>query len=121
MADQINPILERAREHFKGLETREIEVPEWGDSETEPLMIHATPVTLHERRRLTALNKGDDFGQMVDLVIMKACDPEGNQLFSKMDKQALLREVDGEVIGRVAAEILGADPADADAGGPGKN
>jgi len=41
-------VIDNAKKHFDSLETRIIEVPEWGDDEDSPLKIYCKPITLSE-------------------------------------------------------------------------
>lgn len=103
--------IDRAKEHYSRLagQPTRIEVPEWGDDDS-PLVIFATPLTLYERMRLQRSNKsGSDIEAAVELLILKAQDAQGNAVFSREDKNELLRGVDSKVIGRIAEAIIGKD------------
>ncbi len=101
-------VIDQVVGHFEQSGTRLIEVPEWG-SDDGPLTIHATAFTMEEQRRLRSRNKGDldDPSVLVDLLILKALDGEGNKLFDLADKPVLMRKADANVLARVAAEITG--------------
>jgi len=47
-----NPIIDRARLHFKADELRRFEVPEWGESAEQPLVLFAKPITLADKQLL---------------------------------------------------------------------
>ena len=97
--------IDRATEHFKSKELKVIEVSEWGD-EVTPLKIYVEPMTLKEKQKLYKNSKQDELGVLVDALIMKAKDAEGNKLFTLEDKLKLLNSVDPDIISRVAEEIL---------------
>jgi hypothetical protein len=98
--------------HFETLETKTVEVPEWGD-----LVIYVEPMTLLDQRKLTAKTKGkDNVEGAVSTIIMFAKDGQGGPLFTLEDKAKLMRAADVEIVGRVAKAILDAHDEGADAG-----
>jgi len=99
-------IIDRVRAHFDAKETRIIEVAEWGDEE-HPLYIYVSPLTLAQKNRLYKLAKEDDLSMMVEALIMKARDKDGNSLFSREDKPELMRSCDPDILGRITNIILG--------------
>jgi hypothetical protein len=98
-------IMDRIRTHFDAKETKVIEVPEWGD-ESAPLYIYSSPLTLAQKNRLYKMSKEEDLGLMVEALIMKAKDAEGNQLFTRADRPELMRSCDPDVLIRVATKIM---------------
>ncbi len=86
---------------------RVIEVKEWGDD--SPLLIWVSPITCADVDKLQRKHK--DFLQsmsiaaMVDLIIQKAEDKEGEKLFTLEDKPFLMRE-EITIVSRVAAEMF---------------
>ena len=101
-----------ATEHFSSKTSRKIIVKEWADSTGKPLEIFVSPMTLAEKRRLYKGTKQDDIAVLVDVIIMKARDGEGNRLFSPDDKDTFLFTVDPDVLSRVAEEIMVAPTPD---------
>jgi hypothetical protein len=61
---------------------------------------------LAEKRNLFKGAKNDDLGVLVDAIMLKARDKEGNKMFKLDDKQVFLNNADPEVIARVATDIL---------------
>jgi hypothetical protein len=61
---------------------------------------------LAEKRNLFKGAKNDDLGVLVDAIMLKAKDKDGNKIFKLDDKQVLLNNADPEVIARVATQIL---------------
>ncbi|BFD46371.1 MAG: hypothetical protein DMENIID0002_10170 [Rickettsia endosymbiont of Sergentomyia squamirostris] len=98
-------IIDRIKAHFDAKEIKVIEVIEWGDDEN-PLYIHCSPLTLAQKNRLYKMAKEDDLGLMLEALIMKAKDIEGNCLFSRADKPNLMRNCDPDVLIRVATSIM---------------
>jgi hypothetical protein len=73
-------------------------------------VIYSSPFTLAEKRNLFKGAKNDDLGVLVDAIMLKARDKDGNKIFKLDDKQVLLNNADPEVIARVAGEILNSVP-----------
>jgi hypothetical protein len=61
---------------------------------------------LAEKRNLFKGAKNDDLGVLVDAIMLKARDKDGNKMFKLDDKQVFLNNADPEVIARVATDIL---------------
>ena len=98
--------IDKARKHFSSLETRRIEVPEWGD-ENEPLVIFVNPLTLQETSTLFELSKKNEIEMLAQAIILKALDEEGKKHFNIGDKMFLMNNCDRDVVVRVAGEIMG--------------
>jgi len=98
-------VIDRVKEHFESQGVKKIEVAEWGE-EGQPLVIYSKPFTMAEKRNLFKGAKNDDLGVLVDAIMLKARDKDGNKIFKLDDKQVLLNNADPEVIARVATEIL---------------
>ena len=102
----MSDILEKAKEHFKAIDRKIIDVPEWD------ITVYAKPLTLADKRILTRNTKPDDVTLFADVLILKAEDKEGKKLYSLEDKQTLMRSVDPEVVARVAQDILSVVPVE---------
>ena len=100
-------VIDRVKAQFESLGIKKIEVAEWGE-EGKPLTIYSSPITLAEKRNLFKGAKNDDIGVLVDVIVLKSKDSEGNKIFKLDDKQVLLNNADTTVIARVATEILSA-------------
>jgi hypothetical protein len=92
--------IDLVKEHFASLGTKKLEVPEW------KLTIYASPVTLAEKNRLYRKSRDSDMELLVDIVILKACDANGQKLFTLDHKITLLNRADSNVLARVANAIL---------------
>ena len=101
--------IERAKKHFADQDVRVIEVAEWGEDD-KPLKIYSKPLTLAETSKLYKMSKEDDLTMMAYVLIYKALNNDGDKLFDLADKNALLNNVDREVLMRVAQEIMGQEP-----------
>ena len=88
---------------------RIISVAEWGDDD-QPLQIYASALTCQEFDRIQKKHKdflsSQSIEGMVDLIILKAENGDGDRLFTLEDKPHLMREP-LSVVTRVAAEMMG--------------
>jgi hypothetical protein len=107
-------VIDRVKEHFAGYGTRQIEVPEWGEAPDKPLVIYYTPLTIADQQRITnAGNKLGELHKVIECLLIKAKDAQGNPVFTLADKQTLLKSADSNVIARVVREMMQpADPED---------
>ena len=90
-------------------ETIRVEVAEWGD-ENEPMVLFATPLNAGEFSRLQKkhpnfLNNMTVEG-LIDMLIMKAMDSDGNKAFDVGDKPILMRQPVG-LVSNVAGALMG--------------
>lgn len=105
----MSAVIDRAKAHFVSIsEPREIIVPEWGEN-GKPLSVFVTPLTLAEKRKLFKKAQDGDIGFLVDAVIMKAKDENGEPLFTVNNRVDLTHKCDPGVIERVASAIPGTD------------
>ena len=98
-------VIDRVKDHFENQGIKTIEVTEWGE-EGKPLVIYCKPFTMAEKRNLFKGARNDDLGVLVDVIVLKAKDEEGNKMFKLDDKKTLLNNADPEIIARVATEML---------------
>ena len=102
----MSDILDKAKEHFKTIERKLIEVPEWD------LTIYSKPLTLADKRKLTRTIKPEDVTLFADVLILKSEDKTGNKIYSLEDKHTLMNLVDPEIVARVAQQILEVIPVE---------
>ena len=102
--------IDRAKAHFKSLEVKAIEVPEWGD-ENGPLIVYVEPFTLKDKARLQAVTRlgNSEADTLVELLVMKCLDKEGGKIFTIEDKPVLRNMVDASILERVSTEIMRVD------------
>jgi phage I-like protein len=85
-----------------------VSVPEWGEKD-EPEVIYFGPLLAREldqiQRRHNNFLADPSLQGMVDLIILKAQDEDGNKIFNPSHKPTLMRE-EVQIISRVAAEML---------------
>ena len=98
-------IIDRVKAQFEALGIKKIEVAEWGE-EGKPLIIYCSPFTLGEKRNLFKGAKNDDLGVLIDAIVLKAKDSDGNKIFKLDDKLTLLNNADANVIASVATQML---------------
>jgi len=102
-------VIDRVKDHFEKQGIKKIEVAEWGE-EGKPLVIYCSPFSMAEKRNLFKGAKQDDLSVLVDALMLKSRDADGNKVFKLDDKQVLLNKADPEVIARVATEMLNTIP-----------
>jgi hypothetical protein len=100
--------IDLVREHFNSLGTKRIEVPEW------KLVVYSTPVTLGEKNKLYKKSVESNMELLVDILILKATNEQGEKLFTIEHKPTLLNKADSNVVARVANAILSDDAPRAD-------
>lgn len=98
-------VIDRVKDHFESKGINKFEVAEWGE-EGKPLVIYSKPFTLAEKRNLFKNAKNDDLAVLVDAIVLKALDAEGNKIFKLDDKKTLLNNADPDVIATVATQML---------------
>ena len=82
-------VIDRVKEHFDNQGIKKIEVAEWGE-EGNPLVIYCKPFSLAEKRNLFKGARNDDLAVLVDAIVLKARDGDGNKIFKIDDKKTLL-------------------------------
>ena len=100
--------IDLVREHFNSLGTKRIEVPEW------KLVVYSTPMTLGEKNKLYRKSRENDMELLVDILILKACNEQGEKMFNIDNRLVLLNKADSNVVARVANAILSDDAPKAD-------
>jgi len=102
--------IDRAKAHFKSLQVKTIEVPEWGD-ENGPLIVYVEPFTLKDKARLQAVTRlgNSEADTLVELLVMKCLDKDGGKIFTIEDKPVLRNMVDASILERVSTEIMRVD------------
>jgi hypothetical protein len=102
--------IDRAKAHFKSLQVKTIEVPEWGD-ENGPLIVYVEPFTLKDKSKLQAVTRlgNSEADTLVELLVMKCLDKDGGKIFTIEDKPVLRNMVDASILERVSTEIMRVD------------
>jgi hypothetical protein len=108
----MSKVLDKATAHFRAklsADSLSIYVPEW-----ETKVFFKQSITLKEQSKLIELaTTGKTVEALVETLIVKARNEDGSKMFTMMDKQVLLNEVDPQVLIRVVSEINnGTDTSD---------
>jgi len=93
-------LIDKAVTHFSSKGLRKIEIPEW---ET---VLYAKNLTLEDRAKWLSRADGDTTDYMVYAVIFGLTDKEGNAVFDVGDKVKLRRNVDPDIVTRLANFVL---------------
>jgi hypothetical protein len=100
----MSKILERASAHFRDKineKMKFVEVPEW-----DTKIYVKSSLTLKEQSKLIELaTTGKTVEALVETLIVKARNEDGSKMFTMMDKNVFLHEVDPNVIIRVVSDI----------------
>ena len=104
-------VIDRVKTHFDTLQTLIIEVPEWKDEAGNPSVFYSEPLTLEEKNIIfKKSNNFQDLTVLVDLLMMKLLikNDKGDlvKAFDPLDKLALQKKADSNVIASIANKIL---------------
>tara|TARA_Y100001937_G_scaffold124608_1_gene189670 strand:- start:1926 stop:2270 length:345 start_codon:yes stop_codon:yes gene_type:complete len=106
VAEKID-FFEGVKSHFDSLDVKIIEVPEWGLEGDKA--IYVKPFTMKEKARLFKGANDSDLNVLVDIIIAKAEDQEGNKMFDLSHKPKFMIKADTDIISRVSTQILASD------------
>lgn len=95
--------LDKAKEHFSSLEVQSIDVPEWDQT------VYWRPWNIAERQKVWGAVKqsGRETELSARVLITKALDKDGKNLYSVGDLRTLCHDVDFAVVERISAAIIG--------------
>ena len=102
-------ILESAKSHFRarlGSGLQSIQVPEWKVN-GEPATIYFKPsLNFQQQEKILKLSdEGKKAEAIVQALIERALDADGNRIFRQVNRLELMKQVDPEVISRIVAEM----------------
>ena len=104
MSKENKSVLGNATQHFRNAlsqELKSVEVPEW-----DTTVYFKTATTFASEKKILDLHsKGETVEALVETLIAKSLDNDGNRVFSNADKVLLMREVDPEVIIRIVTAM----------------
>jgi hypothetical protein len=100
------------REHFSTLETKIIEVPEWGLVGDKA--IYCKPFNMLEKQKIFKGASGTDLIVLIDVIIEKALTKDGDKMFNASHVLAFKTKADTNVIADVATKIMGTGNDDID-------
>ncbi len=107
-----NPnVLAAAKAHFKDILAQglrgPISVPEWKTS-----VWYKPATSFYQESRIVELtSQGKTVEALVESLIMRCLDGDGNPIFTKADKPELMRSVDPSIIMRIMADMNDQDTA----------
>lgn len=96
-------LIESAVAHFSGKQVRSIRVDEWDCT------LYSKNLSLEDKARWFARADGDNTDYLVYALIFGVTDEKGDQVFDLGDKSKLRKNVDPEVLSRVANFVLNID------------
>ena len=106
MAEKID-YFEGVKGHFENLETKIIEVPEWGL--TGDKAIYSKPFNMSEKSKLFKGANDSDLNVLIDVIISKALTKDGDKMFTLEHKMPFKIKADTDVIAKVASAIMASD------------
>lgn len=84
--------LRKSRTHFH--------VEEWD------LDVYVFPLTVGDASKLSDLAEKTSVDSLVDVLIVRACDSQGNKLFEESDRQELVDTLDPQTLGEVVEKLV---------------
>jgi len=98
---------EGVKGHFEALETKIIEVPEWGLVGNKA--IYSKPFNMLEKSKIFKGANDSDLNVLIDVIIEKALTKDGDKMFTMEHKLKFKVKADTDIIARVATSIMNAD------------
>ena len=96
---------EGVKSHFDSLETKIIEVEEWGL--TGKNAIYSKPFNMLEKAKIFKGANDSDLNVLIDVIIEKSLTKDGEKMFTLEHKMKFKIKADTDVIAKVATEIMG--------------
>ena len=96
---------EGVKSHFDSLETKIIEVEEWGL--TGKKAIYSKPFNMLEKAKIFKGANDSDLNVLIDVIIEKSLTKDGEKMFTLEHKMKFKIKADTDVIAKVATEIMG--------------
>jgi len=106
MAEKID-FFEGVESQFDSLETKIIEVPEWGL--TGDKAIYSKPFNMLEKSKIFKGANDSDLNVLIDVIIQKALTKDGDKMFNMEHKLRFKVKADTDIIADVATKIMGND------------
>ena len=106
MAEKID-FFEGVKGHFESLETKIIEVPEWGL--TGDKAIYSKPFNMSEKSKIFKGANESDLNVLIDVIITKSLTKDGEKMFTLEHKMPFKLKADTDVIAKVANAIMLSD------------
>lgn len=101
----MSKVLSKAKEHFKEVANKgqgSIEVPEWGTT----VYWQIGGLNFAQQSKVIELqNSGKTAEALVEMLVMRAIDGEGQKMFKMVEKTEIMREVDPNVILKIVSAM----------------
>lgn len=97
-------IIDLIKKQYDAQKGSMIEVEEWGEKD-KPLQIYYDPPTLRDTHVFNEKAKGNAYLAICQMIVRKACDQDGNLLFSEADTQTLYTNADEKVVSRIGMQM----------------
>tara|TARA_R110000868_G_scaffold330050_1_gene590969 strand:+ start:84 stop:431 length:348 start_codon:yes stop_codon:yes gene_type:complete len=105
-SDKID-FFEGVKGHFEALETKIIEVPEWGLVGDKA--IYSKPFNMLEKSKIFKGANDSDLNVLIDVIIEKALTKDGDKMFTMEHKLKFKVKADTDIIARVATDIMNSE------------
>ncbi len=110
MTDNKVDYFDGIRDHFSALDTKTIEVPEWGLVGDKA--IHCKPFNMMEKKKIFKGATNTDLLVLIDVIIEKALTKDGKKMFTGQDVLGFKTKADTNIIADVATKIMGTENKD---------
>lgn len=100
--------LARGKAHFaRGeKELKYVDVPEFPDDDGNPTRIYFRPVSpMDEKGQILEAGRSDQTGYLIEYLIRKARNAEGERIFKSFHKKILRQYIDSDVLNRIVLEM----------------
>ena len=98
---------EGVKGHFEALETKIIEVPEWGLVGDKA--IYSKPFNMLEKSKIFKGANDNDLNVLIDVIIEKSLTKDGDKMFTMEHKLKFKVKADTDIIARVATAIMNSE------------
>jgi len=105
-SDKID-FFEGVKGHFEALETKIIEVPEWGLVGDKS--IYSKPFNMLEKAKIFKGANDNDLNVLIDVIIEKALTKDGEKMFNMEHKLKFKVKADTDIIARVSSAIMSSE------------
>jgi len=105
-SDKID-FFEGVKSHFEALETKIIEVPEWGLVGDKA--IYSKPFNMLEKSKIFKGASDNDLSVLIDVIIEKSLKKDGEKMFNMEHKLKFKVKADTDIIARVSNAIMSTD------------
>ena len=105
MTDNKIDYFDGIRDHFSTLDTKIIEVPEWGLVGDKA--IHCKPFNMMEKQKIFKGASNTDLMLLIDVIIEKSLTKDGKKMFNASHILKFKTKADTNIVADVATRIMG--------------